>query len=355
MKQSLYIFSDSVVKRKENTLFVEKIIDEEKNEELDLIREEFLFDNNILIPTGDKKYMPIENIESIVSIGSVHFNSRLIYFLSRNLIPLHVVNFHGGWAGSFYPAEGAYSAPNIIAQTNAFTNNKLRTEIAKAIVDATAHNTLLNLSYYQNRGRNLAETIGIIQELKDEIPFAEDVEELFGIEGYIKHNYYSAWRTIFNYPVEFFGRKRKPAPDFINAMISFGNALLYSIVTNQIYQTKLYPEIGFMHSPGENKFSLSYDIADIYKPLIVDRTIFKVVNKNMLSEKDFFHKRGMCLMKKETKKKFVETFQDRLLKKLNVESFPKRVNYKRIIREDLYSLKKYINGESKISFFKAQW
>jgi len=354
MKQNLYIFSDTVIKRKQNTLYFKQIIEEE-NEEIDLIREEYLFDKEIIIPKGESKYMPVENVESIVTLGAVHFNSRLLYFLSRNKIPVHILTYRGRWAGSFMPAEGASSAPNLINQVTAYLNENKKLEVAREIVETTAKNSLLNLNYYNNRGKLLSETINTIEELKKEIPQASDVEELFGIEGYIKQNYYSAWRTIFNYPIAFYSRRRNPPPDFINTMISFGNALLYSIVTNLIYQVKLYAEIGFMHSPGENKFSLSYDIADIYKPLIVDRTIFKLINKNMISEKDFFFKRGICLMKKETKKIFVATFEEKLLKKIKVEGFKKKISYKRLIKEDLYNLRKYLNGENKIEFYKAQW
>jgi CRISPR-associated protein Cas1 len=355
MKENLYVFSDSLVKRKQNTLFFERLLDE-RSEELDLIREEYLFDNKIIMPSGEKKFMPVENIESIVTVGSVHFNSQLLYFLSRNKIPMHIITFRGSWAGSFYPSEGASSAPTLLAQAEAYKDADKRLKIVQALVNAAAHNTLLNLNYYRNRGRNLSETVSVIQELKNEIPYAEDIDELFGIEGYIKHNYYEGWREIFNYPVDFRARKRNPAPDFINAMISFGNAILYSIVTDMIYQSRLYPELGYMHSPGENKFSLTYDVADIYKPLIVDRTIFKVINKNMLSEKDFFKKRGYCLMKKETKKIFVAELEERILKKQTVEGFTKRINFKRIIKEDLYKLIKFINGETKaIKFYEAKW
>ncbi len=354
MKQNLYVFSDTLIKRKQNTLYFEQII-EEDNEELDLMREEFLFDKEILLPTREAKFMPVENIESIVTFGAVHFNSRLLYFLSRNQIPLHVLTYRGRWAGSFLPAEGSSSALTLINQVNVFTNAEQRLKIAKEIISAAVANTLLNLNYYNNRSKDLREPIEIIEELKEEIPHASDVEELLGIEGYIKHNYYNSWRVIFNYPVEFYARKRNPPPDFINTMISFGNALLYTIVANQIYQSKLYPEIGFIHSPGDNKLSLAYDVADVYKPLIVDRTIFKLVNKNMISEKGFFHKRGACIMKKETKKKFVETFEERLLKKQKIEGFTKRVNYKRIIREDFYNLRKFLNGEPEIKFYKAKW
>ncbi len=354
MKQNIYIFSNSIVKRKQNTLYFERIIEEEKETDFDT-DEEYLFGNDIILPSGEKKFMPIENIESLTAVGSIRFNSRLLNFLSYNRIPIHVISVNGNWSGTFYPAGKSFSGNTLLAQANSFMDEYKRLSIAIKIVETTAQNTLIVLKYYRNRGSNLDETIGIIEELKDEIPHAEDVEELFGLEGYIKHTYYSAWKEIFVYPVPFTSRKKKPSPDFINSMISFGNALLYTVVTNQIYSAKLYPEIGYMHTPGENKFSLAYDIADIYKPLIVDRTIFKLVNKNILSEKDFFNKRGMCLMKKETKKTFVQFFEERLFAKHTHENFSKKVTLRKIIRSDLTNLKNFVSDNGELKFYEARW
>ncbi len=355
MKQNLFIFSDVQIVRKQNTLFFNKVVqDEDDEEELNFLKEDYLFEKEIIIPAGDKKYMPVENIESITVLGTSHFNSRLIYFLSQNSIPLYIMSRKGNLLGIFLPINGK-SGTSLVAQASAYDDEEKRVFISSKIVDATAHNTLQNLNYYKNRGRNLAETIQIIEELRGEIPYAETVEELFGIEGYIKRNYYESWREIFNYPVNFFTRKKNPPTDFINSMISFGNAILYTVVVNQIIQVKLYPEIGFMHTLGENKLSLAYDIADIFKPLIVDRTIFKIVNKNILSEKDFFFKNGICMMKKETKKIFVSELEKKILTKMKIKNFNKRVTYKRVVRESLYSLKNFLIEGEEIEFFKSEW
>ena len=90
MKQRFYIFSDTLIKRKQNTLFFETIKNDE-NEVTEFCKEEYFLNKSLLFPTGDKKYIPVENIESIFAVGSVRFNSRFLYFLSQNHIPLHVI------------------------------------------------------------------------------------------------------------------------------------------------------------------------------------------------------------------------------------------------------------------------
>src|SRR5690606_17877163 len=104
MKKNLYIFSDSVIQRKDNTLLCSRTAKEDEIEEEVLReREENFFGEDIIIPTGDKKFIPVETIESIIAFGSLRFNSGFIDFLSRNSIPMHFFGYYGNYAGSYFP------------------------------------------------------------------------------------------------------------------------------------------------------------------------------------------------------------------------------------------------------------
>ena len=70
-------------------------------------------------------------------------------------------------------------------------------------------------------------------------------------------------------------------------MISYCNSLLYTKILSEIYKTQLNPTISYLHQPGTNRFSLSLDISEIFKPLIVDRMIFAMLNKNQITQDDF--------------------------------------------------------------------
>jgi CRISP-associated protein Cas1 len=58
-------------------------------------------------------------------------------------------------------------------------------------------------------------------------------------------------------------------------LISFGNSLLYATTLSEIYRTQLNPTVSFLHEPSARRYSLSLDLSEIFKPIIVDRTIFK--------------------------------------------------------------------------------
>ena len=68
----------------------------------------------------------------------------------------------------------------------------------------------------------------------------------------------------------------------INSLISFGNSVLYAKTINSIYRTHLDQRISFLHEPSEGRFSLSLDISEAFKPVIVYKTIFDLVNNKKI-------------------------------------------------------------------------
>ncbi|NWG28931.1 MAG: type I-B CRISPR-associated endonuclease Cas1 [Ignavibacteriaceae bacterium] len=358
MKQNIYIFSDTLLRRKENTVWLEKVIKETDDEDYEdeiKFRQEYLLGEDILLPAGEKKCIPVESIDSIIAFGTVNFNSRFMHFLSQNEIPLHLFSLGGNYGGSFLPSERSCSGNLLIKQVH-FHNHKLkRLEIAKQITNAAVSNALANLKYHLNRGAQLKEYFDDMTEIKNYISGATDIDELMGLEGTAKRIYYSCWKKIFTQPVDFTARVKNPPNNLINALISYGNMVVYSVCLNEIYHTRLYPEIGFIHQPGENKMSLSYDLADIFKPLITDRVIFKVINKNIISEKDAVIKNNRCFLKKEAKQKFAREIDDKLMTKIQLDGKPVKYSYRRIIREECYKLIKQFNDEENYNAYITKW
>lgn len=131
--------------------------------------------------------------------------------------------------------------------------------------------------------------------------------------------------------------------------------IVYSVCLNEIFHTRLYPEIGFIHQPGDNKMSLSYDLADIFKPLITDRAIFKVINKNMISEKDCTVRNNRCILKKSARQKFVQEIEDKLMTKIQLEGKEVRYSYRRVIREECYKLLRHFNQEEPYRAYISKW
>lgn len=151
------------------------------------------------------------------------------------------------------------------------------------------------------------------------------------------------------------GRSYRPPLNEINALISFGNMMCYSQCLRAIHQTQLNPLISFLHQPGERRFSLSLDLAEIIKPILVDRVIFKAVNKREIQPSDFETGLNSVTLKPNGKKKFVQAFENRPGETIKHRTLNRNVSYKHLIKLECYKLVKHLLGMEEYKPFEVYW
>ncbi len=338
MKKTYYLFSAGTLQRKDNTLRFVPIEEDE----------------NGIQHEGKPRFIPVKNISEFYAFGSLNANSALYNFLGQNEIAVHFFDYYENYTGSFMPRDGLLSGKMLLAQTSAYQNKKKRLEIARKIIDGASFNMIKNLRYYHTRGKELDTHIKTIEQLTTKAGEATSIQELMGVEGNIRIAYYDAFNLILNdFKME--GRSKRPPGNEVNALISFGNMMCYSQCLRAIHQTQLNPTISYLHSPGERRYSLSLDISEIFKPILVDRVIFKVLNKKELRANHFESKLNRCLLKPNGKKIFVQAFENRLNETIRHRSLKRNVSYKHLIKLECYKLCKDLLGIEEYKPFKMWW
>lgn len=233
-------------------------------------------------------------------------------------------------------------------------NRKKRVELARKFIQGAAWNMVMNLNYYNRRGKDLQDIIDTIKRLSNTLPDAKTVDEIMGIEGNIRQAYYAAFDIILD-DFNMGSRTKQPPENEVNALISFGNMMCYTETLRAVHQTQLNPTISFLHTPGERRFSLCLDISEIFKPIIVDRVIFKVLNKHALSTSHFDKKLNKCLLNEKGKKIFVKAMEERYDETFRHRSLGRNVSYKHLIKLECYKLLKDILGIEEYKPFKMYW
>jgi len=302
-----------------------------------------------------KKPIPIEDVDSFYIFSELDMNTKLLNFVSQKSIPVHLFNYYGYYSGSYYPREYLNSGFLLVNQVQHYQDAKKRMIIARELVKSAVHNILKNLTYYDNRKKDLAERIAAIEQESANIDDTKTTSELMGIEGRIRYQYYQSFNEILNSEISFTKRVRQPPDNPLNALISFGNSLMYSAVLTEIYRTQLNPTISYLHEPGERRFSLSLDLAEIFKPIIVDRIIFKLINKQMLGEKDFAQELDACYLQDNGRKIFLTEFDERLKTTIQHRRLKRKVSYKRLIRLECYKLQKHLLDMEPYQAFRCWW
>ena len=128
-------------------------------------------------------------------------------------------------------------------------------------------------------------------------------------------------------------------------MISFGNPLLYNLILQIIWRGNLDPRVGIVHATNRRSHSLNLDFADIFKPIIVDRVIFTLINCHQIKKEHFEqHEQGVYLTN-EGKKIFILVFEHKLQQKL-VQKGNDSCIYRQLLEREVKAYHKYVtNGE----------
>ena len=314
-------------------------------------------DNNIRVVTEDeiKKDIPCETVSDLFAFGEINLNTRLLNFLAQKKIPLHIFNYYGFYSGSFSPREKNVSGFLLVKQVEHYSNYNKRLVIAKKFIDAASYNIYRNIRYYNGRGLDLQNTLNEIASLREKLDRINYIEELMGIEGNIRKKYYEAWNNIVKQDINFTKRIKNPPENMINTLLSFANSLVYTTALSEIYKTQLNPTVSYLHEPGTSRYSLSLDIAEIFKPLIAERMIFSLLNKNMISESDFERESNYLYLKESARKTIVEEYDKRLQRTIRHKGLNRDVSYRYLFRLECYKLIKHLTDEKEYEGFKIWW
>lgn len=326
MKHDYYIFKSGRLKRKDNTVFLETI-------------------------DGERKYLPIESIDSLHLFGEIDLNTKLLNYLTSYGIIINFYNYYGYYSGSYYPRKQRVSGYLLVNQVQHYLDKEERLFLAKQFIISGVFHMVRNLRRYENTKEYIE---AINRELSD-IDEVSGIPALMGIEGRIRNVYYSAFNNILKYGFLLNKREKRPPNDPVNALISFGNSLLYSTVLGEIYKTQLDPTVSYLHEPSTRRFSLSLDLSEIFKPLVIDSLIFYTVNNKILNLEDFDSKEEICLLSEEGKKKFIKEYEKKLSTTIKHRKLKRSVSYRSFIKLECYKLIKHLIDDELYKPLKAWW
>ena len=330
MKQSFYVYNDGEIKRKDNTL-------------------------QFRTYEGEKRDIPIERISDIYVMSEMSFNTAFLNYLSQYGIPIHFFNYYNFYTGSYYPRESLLAGQLLVNQVEYYRDSVKRIKIAQKIIDAASFNIYRNLRYYNGRGKDVSKWMNEIDGLRKQIEKTNTINELMGIEGNIRQQYDAAWNVIVNQEIKFEKRVMYPPDNMINSLISYVNSLIYSKTLSEVYHTQLNPTISYLHEPGVRRYSLCLDISEVFKPLIGDRLIFSLLNRQQITEESFTQELNFLHLKKEASKLIVRELENSLKKTIKHKELGRQVSYQYLIRLELYKLIKHIIGEKEYEGFKIWW
>lgn len=329
MKKRFYIFSSGILQRQDNSL--------------------------VYITKKGKEYIPIYQTESIYVFGSCTLNKAVFQILSEYNIVLLFFSYYGRYIGSYLPRQN-YIGQITQLQIELFKDKNKVFQYQKEIIYTSIYNMIAVLKYYQKKRQIKFEQTEQLQSINEDVLALEldKQNKLLILEARSKQIYYSTFNQIIkNNDFKFVTRSMYPPRDSINAIMSYGYALLYGVIETSLYCSHLLPHLGIIHGQTKSENSLKYDLADIFKPILVDRLIFRMINKKQLSLDYFTSKNDATYLSKEGSILFIEEFENTLKSTITVAN--RKLSYRSIIKKEIYKIESSLKNKSKYIGYKMRW
>ncbi len=178
---------------------------------------------------------------------------------------------------------------------------------------------------------------------------AESADSLRGLEGECANRYFSVFDELILTQKETFrydGRSRRPPLDPVNAMLSFGYALMTSMCTSALESAGLDPYVGFFHTDRPGRCSLALDILEEFRAPFVDRFVLTMINKKVVSESSFYTKEnGAVLLTDTARAEFLTQWQKKKSEEIIHPYLKEKVQWGMIPFVQAMLLAKYIRGD----------
>jgi len=276
------------------------------------------------------KDIPVEDVEEIFVMSELNLNTKLLNFLASKGIPVHFFNYYGYYTGTFYPRENSVSGHLLVKQVEHYLDRQKRLYLAKSFVIGS----MINAEY----------VYGIsAKDYLEKVKEVDDITELMSVEADFRRLCYKKMEEETGWELQ--KRTRRPPQNPLNALISFGNSLTYAKVLGEIYKTQLNPTVSYLHEPSTKRFSLSLDVAEIFKPIFVDKLILKLIKEGKIDNSHFSTELNMTFLNDQGRRVFVKAYNDLLESTVYYPKLKRKVSHRTLIRLELYKLIKHLIGE----------
>lgn len=289
----------------------------------------------------------LKDVSQLVLCANVRTSTQATHLLCEAGVPIVYLS-SGHWFYGITVGNSLKNAYNRAAQFTVAANYAHCLQFAKQVVTAKAANQRTMLR--RNAAGPIAEPLKSMSALIAKIDEAQNIDELLGLEGNIARIYFENFSQMLR-PAklsadwDFAGRNRRPPKDPINALLSFGYALLTKECTVALNSEGLDPWWGLYHRPRHGRPALALDLMEEFRSIIADSAVITAVNNGMVTRKDFIRSKSGCLIKPNGRKAFIRAYEGRLDQLVAHPVFDYRCAWRSIIKLQARLLARWLRGD----------
>jgi len=303
----------------------------------------------------------MRDVSHVALFGNVQISTQAIQSLCEQEVPVTYFSM-GGW---FYGITRGHAMKNVFLRMEQFRlarEEKTCLALARQFVHGKIrnHRTLLMRNHLEPPDA----IIGKLKRASEDALAANSIEELLGIEGAAASQYFQQFggmvkveddlpglglsventkQRMFNF--NFNHRNRRPPTDPVNAMLSLAYSMLAKDCTLAALAVGFDPYLGFYHQPRFGRPALGLDLMEEFRPLIAESTVLSCINNRVVTDKDFVKAGQAVNLTAPGRKRFFQTYEQRMSSLITHPLFDYKVSYRRALELQARLLAKTLTGE----------
>jgi CRISPR-associated protein Cas1 len=303
----------------------------------------------------------MRDVSNVALFGNIQISTQAIQSLCEMEVPVTYFSM-GGW---FYGITRGHALKNIFLRMEQFRlarDEKTCLSLARQFVHGKIRNqrTLL----MRNHLEPPEVIIGKLKRASEDALAAVSLEELLGMEGAAASQYFQQFNGMikvedddlpgFETPKDskqlafnfnFTNRNRRPPTDPVNAMLSLAYSMLAKDCTLAALAVGFDPYLGFYHQPHFGRPALALDLMEEMRPLVAESTVLSCINNRVITEKDFVRAGQAVNLSAPGRKRFFQTYEQRMCSLITHPLFDYKVSYRRALELQARLLAKTLTGE----------
>ena len=258
-----------------------------------------------------KRLFPIESLDGITIMGQSQMTTQCSEECMQRGIPVSYFSKGGKYFGRLI-STGHVNVERQRKQC-ALYDTDFAVMLAIKILSAKIKNQSVVLRRYEkSKGINLEEEQKMLSICRNKILTCDKIEEMIGFEGQAAKYYFRGLSACIDDNFTFQGRNKRPPVDNVNALLSFVYTLLTNMITSALETVGLDPYMGYLHTERPGRASLALDLIEELRPIFADRFVLSLINKKIVSAKDFKKKEnGAVLLTDDARKRVITEWQNR--------------------------------------------
>ncbi|MGO8752716.1 MAG: type I-MYXAN CRISPR-associated endonuclease Cas1 [Thermoguttaceae bacterium] len=305
----------------------------------------------LLTNEDEKQKIPVEQLDSVVIHGYGQVSTQAIHLCAQHGVAVQWFTMGGKFAAGTACSPGRVQ--QRLRQYTGLADPAMRLDLARRLVAAkidTQRRYVLRASRAQVAYRawcrpRLVQMLAVLGD----VPKAESAASLLGLEGIAARAYFECLRVLVDaaVPEELRpdGRNRRPPRDRFNCLLSFGYALLQSLIHRTILAVGLEPALGFYHQPRTAAPPLVLDLMEPFRTLLWDIPLIGSLNRGQWNVTDDFSVTpGQVWLSDPGRRKAIELFEQRLTESYRHPHTGQSLSYARIVELETRLLEKEWTG-----------